>query len=39
MLKIVATMLIEPMTELMPMKWIAKITNAKLSPICRDSGG
>src|SRR5690606_10288021 len=39
MLRMVAMMLIAPMIELMPMRWIEKIMNATLTPPCRDSGG
>ena len=32
-------MLIAPMIEVMPIRWIAKIRKATLSPPCSDSGG
>jgi hypothetical protein len=38
-LRIVAMMLIAPMIELMPIMWMAKITNGMLLPPCRLSGG
>ena len=39
MLKMVAIMFMEPMTEDSPMKWMAKITKGNASPVCSISGG
>src|SRR5690606_22435432 len=38
-LRMVAMMLIAPMMELMPIRWMAKIEKATLEPPCSDSGG
>ena len=39
MLSTVAMMLIAPMIELTPIRWMAKMVNAVLVPPCSDSGG
>ena len=39
MLSTVAMMLMAPMIELTPIKWMAKMVNAVLVPPCSDSGG